>query len=802
MPAHGVASLSRFLRMAVVAGVESAVKIHIDRGDNLNARDDRGQTPLMLSAAHNKASICKILLAAGADVTLLDFLGRNALDIARAAGACEAAWVIETVCKSLAVSCDSDTVFSPAQAVPDRQLVQGATFPPVILRAVNPAQPAERLLSVIEPGSAATTIIEWVSDEDGDAFDLTGWEVEEDQQPPTGDAALALAASGTQRVISEHQPLDTSADWDDFDAFLPDRATPIPRADDAEARDRLRLVILRAIREGSVPYAAVEDLTRDDNGDPEDDAVALLSMVINDLGADTDERFEYSTPEESFKAFIAPEKSDEEDDISEVLAFLDELADHRNEPLRIYLREFQREALLTAEAEVALGQAMELGVERALDALAAWPSGVGAVLHAVKRVVTGEKPLRWLSSGPQVDPQEVEPISGAEADQPKESIGLDDEDESESGLGAKESIDELVEFCVNAKALSGLAIGSCQDDPEWSGCRSTIASLGLTRGFLMELADAKLSGAPASALAFVQAINAYRCARDQMTVANLKLVFSISKKYLFSGEPLGDLLQEGNIGLIKAVDRYDWRRGFKFSTYATWWIRQQVGRYVADKGKLIRLPVHVYEKTQRIAHAAQNFELRHGYVPSFEEIAALVELPVHKVVALSRSSLEPLQIHELDDVDERIADDAKDQFTARDPMAIVEDMQLIGYVDRFLNTLGRKEANILRMRFGIGIRDSLTLEEIGQRFELTRERIRQIEAKTLRRLKHSTLLERLYREPNDALPPQRDARDMTSGDTGFDAGDNAPSAAVARPQPSYAALKAVALYEPVKEQSS
>ena len=184
VPAHGVASLSRFLRMAVVAGVESAVKIHIDRGDNLNARDDRGQTPLMLSAAHNKASICKILLAAGADVTLLDFLGRNALDIARAAGACEAAWVIETVCKSLAVSCDSDTVFSPAQAVPDRQLVQGATFPPVILRAVNPAQPAERLLSVIEPGSAATTIIEWVSDEDGDAFDLTGWGVEEDQQRP------------------------------------------------------------------------------------------------------------------------------------------------------------------------------------------------------------------------------------------------------------------------------------------------------------------------------------------------------------------------------------------------------------------------------------------------------------------------------------------------------------------------------------------------------------------------------------------------------------------------------------------
>ena len=788
--------------MAVVAGVESAVQIHIDRGDNLNARDDRGQTPLMLSAARNKASICKILLAAGADATLLDFSGRNALDIAKVAGACEAASVIEAVCKSLAVSRDIDTVCAPAQVVSDKQSVQAASVPPAIILGEDPAQPTARLLSIIEPGSTATTIIEWVSDEDGESFDLTGWEAEEDRPPPAGDAALSVAASGIQSTISDHQPIDMSADWDDFDAFLPDRATPLPRADDAEARDRLRLVMLRAIREGSVPYAAVEDLTRDDNGDPDDEAVALLGMVINDLGAETDERFEYSTPEESFEVFIAPEKPDEEVAVSEALAFVDELADHRNEPLRIYQREFQRQALLTAEAEVALGQAMELGVERALDALAAWPSGVGAVLHAVRRVEAGEKPLRWLSSGAQVDPQEVEPIPGAEADQPKESIGLDDEDESESDLGAKEFIDELAEFRANAKALSGLAIGSCQDDPEWSGCRSTIASLGLTRGFLMELADAKLSGAHQSALAFVQAISAYRCARDQMTVANLKLVFSISKKYLFSGEPLGDLLQEGNIGLIKAVDRYDWRRGFKFSTYATWWIRQQVGRYVADKGKLIRLPVHVYEKTQRIAHAAQAFELRHGYVPSFEEIAALVELPVHKVVALSRSSLEPLQIHELDDVDERIADDAKEQFTARDPMAIVEDMQLIGYVDRFLDTLGRKEANILRMRFGIGIRDSLTLEEIGQRFELTRERIRQIEAKILRRLKHATLLERLYREPNDALPPQRDARDMTSGDTGFDAGDNAPSAAVARSQPSYAALKAVALYEPGKEQSS
>ena len=774
MPVHGVAPLSRFLRMAVVAGVESAVQIHIDRGDNLNARDDRGQTPLMLSAARNKASICKILLAAGADATLLDFSGRNALDIAKVAGACEAASVIEAVCKSLAVSRDIDTVCAPAQVVSDKQSVQAASVPPAIILGEDPAQPTARLLSIIEPGSTATTIIEWVSDEDGESFDLTGWEAEEDRPPPAGDAALSVAASGIQSTISDHQPIDMSADWDDFDAFLPDRATPLPRADDAEARDRLRLVMLRAIREGSVPYAAVEDLTRDDNGDPDDEAVALLGMVINDLGAETDERFEYSTPEESFEVFIAPEKPDEEVAVSEALAFVDELADHRNEPLRIYQREFQRQALLTAEAEVALGQAMELGVERALDALAAWPSGVGAVLHAVRRVEAGEKPLRWLSSGTQVDPQEVEPTPGAEADQPKEAIGFDDEDddESESDLGAKESVDELAEFCANAKALSCLAVGSCQKDPEWSASRGTIASLGLTRGFLMELADAKVSGEPASALAFTQAINAYRCARDQMTVANLKLVFSIAKKYLFSGQPLDDLLQEGNIGLIKAVDRYDWRRGFKFSTYATWWIRQQVGRYVADKGKIIRLPVHVYEKTQRIAKAVHALECQSGCPPKIESIAALVDLPPHKVVAFTQVMREPLPIHEVDALDMSIAADVKHEFIARDPMDIVEDNQLGTSVDRLLSALKPKEGGILRMRFGIGIRDAMTLEEIGERLEVTRERVRQIEAKTIRKLQHPARIEVLLGELGRVRPNARDEREKAPNKLDNEIGGN------------------------------
>ncbi len=782
--------LSRFLRMAVVAGVESAVQIHIDRGDNLNARDDKGQTPLMLSAARNKAAICKLLLAAGADAFLLDPSGRNALGIAQAAGSCEAASAIEDACLSLAASCNGDVFCEPSHVALDRQGAD-SDLPTILLVDAAPAHSTEQPPVIAGLGTTATSSIECASDEDCDSFDLTGWEAEEYQPPPVGDPTLSAAAFGIQSAISEHQPIDTSAAWDNFEAFLPDRATPLPRVDDAEARERLRLVLLRAIREGSVPYAAVEDLTRDDDGEPNDEAGALLGMVINDLGAETDERFEYSATNENFEVFVAPEeKPEEEDAVAEALAFVDELAGRRNEPLRIYQREFQSEALLTAEAEVALGQAMERGLEKALDALATWPSGIDAVLDAAKKVETGAKRMRWLSSGPQGKLLDFEPTPDAESDLPTEAVDVEDDGESQFGLDAKESIDELAEFYANAKVLSGFAVGAIQDDPEWSACRGALASLGLTRGFLMELADSGLAGELEPALAFAEAINAYRCARDQMTVANLKLVFAIAKKYLFSGQPLDDLLQEGNIGLIKAVDRYDWRRGFKFSTYATWWIRQQVGRHVADKSKTIRLPVHAYEKTQRIAQTARVFELRHGHAPTIEEIAALVEIPIHKVVALSLASLEPLPIHEIDDVDDLIAADTREQFTAHDPMDIVEDMQLIGSVDRLLGTLKPIEENIVRMRFGIGVQDSMTLEEIGARLDVTRERIRQIEAKALRRLKQLARLDRFSVELGLTPKPPHSADTRGDLEDEGDGGAPAEQAKVAT-KPKQAAQLAV-----------
>lgn len=775
-----------------MAGVESAVQIHIDRGDDLNARDDKGQTPLMLSAARNKAAICRLLLAAGADVALLDPSGRDALGIAHAAGALDAASAIEAACMSDPGRSADVAAGHVTQAANDASGADLADPEPEAPFVAHPTQEA----------AAPEIAVAVVAVDDGEGFDLGSWEAEEDRAPPENDPKLAVAAVEIQAAITDHQPIDTSADWDDFEAFLPERATPLPRADDAEARERLRLVLLRAIREGSVPHAAIEDLTLGDDGEPDPHAGALLGMVVNDLGAETDERFEYSAPHESFEVFVAPdEKPGEEDAVADALAFVDDLAARRNEPLRLYQRELQREALLTAEAEVALGQAMERGIEKALDALAAWPTGIGATLAAARLVAKGSKPLRSMSSGPQVEPQEVgadaepsaEMDAGAEvgaqlepAAADDEAASADDEADSQFGHDAKASTDELAEFCATAELLSDMPVGASKDAAEWEPCRGALASMGLTRGFLMELADSGLAGEPDSAAAFSQEMGAFRRARDRMAVANLKLVYSIAKKYLFSGQPLDDLLQEGNIGLIKAVDRYDWRRGFKFSTYATWWIRQQVGRFVADKGKTIRIPVHVYEKTQRIAQAARAFELRHGHDPTLEEIAAQVELPVRKVEALSRLGLEPLSLDELPDIDGLIAIYAKDQFAGRDPMECVEDIQLGESIDYFLSTLKLKEENVVRMRYGIGVQDSMTLEEIGARLDVTRERIRQIEAKALRRLRHPARLARFL--AGLGLAPDPSPSPEASGDSDDKAdGEAAPEtqkAAAPKPKPT------------------
>ena len=659
--------------------------MHIARGRDVNARDESGTSLLGLAASKGHLGTTRLLLEAGANPTIRDFKGRDPLELARANG-------FNGIVELLAAH---SSVPSPSPSVPS-----------ALIEEVNSLQ-------------------------DSDA-----WEAEPSPNEPAGDPEYLWRAAAIEAKIAEFEYLDPDEDWGDVDADLPGYQlfAGIRKQEFHTLRSQLLLFFSLAIVSGTVSNDQITDLGGE-CGDLDEDALEYIVRVLDELGIEVLEDIDPEIVNCSWDSL-----SDDEAEMAEnATAYFGDLWSPALDSYSLYMRDIGRAKLLSADDEIWLAEAIER-CWRSITREVCGDSRSLAFLHAVADKISNRDlpPGHLLASYAGLNDEPLPQDAGETLNADEPELGSADTKANFEATGTVIEGDEWQKMVQRIKRVSTRTNVSAGSSPAEMQ-NAIFAQLGevrfsetFVRSLLVELAANSDGSSRACADAIEKTVSEIGKYRNRFAEANLRLVHAIARKYSHRGLDILDLVQEGSLGLLRAIDKFDHRRGFKFSTYGTWWIKQAITRALADKGRTIRIPVHMVDNINKVLAVIRRSKGEETESISFETIAEQLDMPVQKVRRVMAFSDQTSALADLvpETVESLVDDSASTAWRA------IHAGDLRTKSSKVLKTLKPREQEVIVKRFGLEGSDDHTLEEVGQAIGVTRERIRQIEGKAIRKLRH------------------------------------------------------------------